>query len=193
MRLISKSRIGRAVSAVMLAAAAVWSLLSPALAAEDCPALLDHRLRPLAQAEPQSLCRQHAGKVLLVVNTASFCGFTPQYRQLEALYERYRERGLVVLGFPSNDFSQEPGSEAEIKAFCDLSYQVKFPMYEKLAVRGGERAHPLFRQLAAAGGGEPRWNFHKYLVGRDGERVFGFPSRVEPDDADFLQTLESLL
>lgn len=162
-------------------------------AAADCPSLLDHAFRRLAAAgAPESLCEQHAGKLMLVVNTASYCGFTGQYSGLEALYRRYRERGLVVVGFPSNDFAQEPGDERQISEFCRLTYDVQFPMYEKLSVRG-DSAHPFFRQLAERGGGAPSWNFHKYLIDRDGETVTGFPTRVEPTDPTFVAALEARL
>jgi len=168
-----------------LSTAGVW--------AADCPAVLDHRLRPLASGgDTRSLCENHAGRVVLVVNTASRCGYTPQLAGLEALYQRYRERGLVVLGFPSNDFAQELADEAEIARFCEINYGVRFPMFEKLHVRG-EQAHPLFQALAAATGSYPRWNFHKYLISRDGERVLSFPTRVVPEDPQLLQAIEELL
>jgi glutathione peroxidase len=170
----------------------VLLLLAPTAMAEDCPATLDFSLRPLAGKATQSLCEQYAGKVLLVVNTASQCGFTPQYEGLDTLYGRYRERGFAVLGFPSNDFAQEPGEEAEIQSFCRLNYGVRFPMFEKLQVQG-EQAHPFFKGLAAAGGGYPRWNFHKYLLDRQGNVVASFPSRTRPDDPQLLTALEKLL
>ena len=168
------------------------SLAGLAPAAAGCPVLLDHQFRPLGDSQPVSLCERYAGKLLLVVNTASFCGFTPQYRGLEALYDRYRGRGLVVLGFPSNDFAQEPGSEAEIKEFCELTYGVEFPMFEKTRVHGAQ-AHPFYQTLAAAAGGPPRWNFHKYLIDRDGRTVTGFATRVAPDDPRLLEAIEQKL
>jgi glutathione peroxidase len=165
--------------------------LRPALAG-DCPASLDFQVRPLASAHAESLCERYAGKVLLVVNTASRCGFTPQYEGLDALYGHYRERGLVVLGFPSNDFAQEPEAEQEIQNFCRVSYGVKFPMYEKIKVSGPD-AHPFYRQLAAQGGGYPEWNFYKYLVDRKGAVVARFPSQVRPDDPRLIEAIEKLL
>lgn len=160
--------------------------------AADCPASLDFRVRPLAGDRAVSLCERYAGKVLLVVNTASQCGFTPQYDGLEALYGRYRERGLVVLGFPSNDFAQEPGTEQEIENFCRLNHGVRFPMHEKIKVSGPD-AHPFYRQLAAQGGGYPEWNFYKYLVDRKGAVVTRFPSQVRPDDPRLIEAIEKLL
>lgn len=160
--------------------------------AGDCPASLDVRVRPLASARAESLCERHAGKVLLVVNTASRCGFTPQYEGLEALYGRYRDRGLVVLGFPSNDFAQELGAEQDIQNFCRLNYGVQFPMYEKIKVSGPD-AHPFYRQLAAQGGGYPEWNFYKYLVDRKGAVIARFPSQTRPDDPQLIAAIEKLL
>ncbi|MDX1607226.1 MAG: hypothetical protein R3202_13625 [Candidatus Competibacterales bacterium] len=170
------------------------TVLTPtfASAAESCPELLDHRLQGLAETQGQSLCERHAGQVLLVVNTASYCGYTHQYAGLVDLYRHYRDRGLTVIGFPSNDFAQEPGSEGEIRAFCELTYDVDFPMYQKIHVRGG-RAHPLYRQLAEASGEAPGWNFHKYLIGRDGETVLSFPTRVAPEDPRLRDAIERLL
>lgn len=159
--------------------------------AASCPALLNKRFDRLQDEKPQDLC-QYAGRVLLVVNTASFCGFTKQYAGLEALDQRYRARGLTVLGFPSNDFSQEKGSNAEIAEFCESTFGVKFPMFVKSAVRGSD-ANPLFRELAEQSGTTPKWNFYKYLVGRDGRVVKAFSSLTAPDDADLLQALDQAL
>lgn len=134
----------------------------------------------------------YAGKVALVVNTASECGFTPQYAGLERLWHTFRDRGLVVLGFPSNDFGvQEPGSEAEIQAFCSTKYDVTFPMFAKVKVVGAGRS-PVFELLAGARG-EPKWNFHKYLVDRAGNVVQAFPSRVAPEDAELRDAIERAL
>jgi glutathione peroxidase len=159
----------------------------------SCPALLDQSFRPLAQKEPVRLCERFAGQVLLVVNTASKCGFTPQYEGLEALQQRYAAQGFAVAGFPSNDFGeQEPGSEEQIAEFCTLTYGVKFPMFEKTVVRGSD-AHPFYRALAEAGGGEPRWNFHKYLIGRDGKVIGSYSSRVRPDAPELIEAIEAAL
>ncbi len=132
------------------------------------------------------------GRPLLVVNTASFCGYTPQYRGLEALHRRLSPRGLVVLGAPSNDFNQESSDPAAIRQFCEATYEVQFPMTMPLRVRGPE-AHPLFAFLAERGGGPPRWNFHKYLVARDGRTVQGFATRIAPDAPELARAIEAAL
>lgn len=175
-----------ALSALLLCFALPAAAAQPAPAA--CPALLQHTFPRLQDEKLQSLC-QYSGRVLLVVNTASFCGFTPQYEGLEKLYARYRERGLVVLGFPSNDFAQEKGSNQEIADFCENTFGVKFPMFGKSAVRGSD-ANPLFRELAAQTGRAPLWNFYKYLVARDGKVVAAYSSMTKPEDADFVKALE---
>jgi glutathione peroxidase len=169
------------------------ALLSPGLAAA-CSELLENEFRPLAGKEKASLCSRFEGQVLLVVNTASKCGFTPQYEGLEALHARLSPRGFAVLGFPSNDFmGQEPGTEAEIQEFCTLTYGVKFPMFEKVTVKG-DAAVPFYKELAAQAGGEqPGWNFHKYLVDRSGKVVASFGSRTKPDDAKLLEAIEKAL
>ena len=133
--------------------------------------------------------------MVLVVNTASYCGYTTQYKSLEALSERYRSQGLVVLGFPSNDFSQEPGSGAAIAEFCENTFGVKFPMFAKSSVTaaGGRTVNPLFAALAKRSGQAPAWNFHKYLIGRDGQAVLGFASAIDPKDPVFIRDLEKLL
>ena len=163
--------------------------------AGTCPALLDREMLRLQDEKPQSLC-QYAGKVVVVVNTASFCGFTSQYKGLEALYARYRDRGLVVLGFPSNDFgSQEPGSNREIANFCEGTFGVKFPMFTKtrVAARGGAGVNPLFVNLERITGSSPSWNFHKYVIARDGATVESFGSFTGPDSSSFVKTIEKLL
>ena len=160
-------------------------------AAAACPALLERSMDTILE-KPQSLC-EYAGKVVLVVNTASQCGYTPQYEGLEALYRKYKARGLVVLGFPSNDFGgQEPGSNQEIASFCVNQYAVEFPMFGKSSVRGAQ-ANPLFAELARASGAEPRWNFHKYLVDRSGRRVMSFDTKVAPGDPKLVAAIEQLL
>ena len=132
------------------------------------------------------------GRVLLVVNTASFCGYTPQYAALQRLHDRFQARGLTVLGVPSNDFNQESADNRQIREFCDAQFGIDFPMAALSHVRGPE-AIPLFRWLAATGGGEPRWNFHKYLVARDGRSVRGFATRVEPESIEMLRAVETAL
>ena len=155
--------------------------------------LLDYEARRLNSDETVNLLDVYGGKVVLVVNTASRCAFTGQYEGLEALYARYRDRGLVVLGFPSNDFmGQEPGTEEEIQEFCRLTYNVKFPMFEKTAVKADD-AHPFFVQLAEISGTYPRWNFHKYLIGRDGRLISEFSPRTQPYDDQLVEAIEAAL
>jgi glutathione peroxidase len=159
--------------------------------AEACPQLLDREFSRLQTGKSESLC-QYRGKVLLIVNTASYCGYTHQYEGLEALYRKYKDRGLVVLGFPSNDFEQEPGSNKEIAEFCRLTYGVEFPMFEKSSVKS-LRANPLFADLSARTGQGPKWNFQKYVIDRNGNPAGTFASRVEPNDRELLALLEKLL
>jgi len=174
-----------AIAAIALALGAV-----PALAGK---ALLDENYRRLAGTETVNLASEYRGQVLLVVNTASKCGYTPQYEALEAMHAKYKDRGFAVLGFPSNDFmGQEPGSEKQIQEFCTLTYGVKFPMFEKVHVKGRD-ATPLYRQLAKETGTTPGWNFHKYLIDRDGHVVANFPSKTTPEDPALLAKLETLL
>lgn len=135
---------------------------------------------------------QWRGRPMLVVNTASFCGYTSQYAGLQKLHERYGPRGLVVLGAPSQDFNQESGDNRTIKAFCDATYNVEFPMTGLVKVRGAQ-AHPLFGFLAERGGGPPRWNFHKYLVARDGRTVRGFATQTGPESRDLVAAIEAAL
>ena len=177
------------------AALVAWLLLAPTAQAADapagCPATLQHTFPRLQDEKPQSLC-QYSGKVVLVVNTASFCGFTGQYKGLEALYARYKDKGLVVLGFPSNDFAQEKGSNQEIADFCENTFGVKFPMFAKSSVKGPE-ASPLYQQLAQLSGTAPRWNFHKYLLGRDGKLVDHYSSLTGPDNKGLVRAIEQQL
>ena len=155
--------------------------------------VLDHEFRRLASDEVVNLGEKYRGKVLLVVNTASKCGNTPQYDGLEKLYQQYGNDGLVVLGFPSNDFfGQEPGTEEQIQEFCRLTYKVKFPMFEKITVKKGE-AHPFFERLAKDAGTYPTWNFHKFLIGRDGEVIAEFSPRTQPYDEKLVASIEAAL
>jgi glutathione peroxidase len=181
--------IGRAFAAVLAVMAAS---ISPALAAQECPVLLAHTFPKLQDESPQDLC-QYKGKVVLAVNTASYCGFTPQYEGLEKLHERYAARGLVILGFPSGDFgNQEKAKNKEIAEFCFNTYGVKFPMFAKTSVRG-DKANPFFAALAGATGQPPKWNFHKYLIDRQGRAVKAFPSQVEPLDSRLTREIEAAL
>jgi len=134
----------------------------------------------------------YKGKVLLVVNTASQCGYTPQYADLEKLYEDYKDKGVVVLGFPSNDFGgQEPGTAAEIKTFCEKKFRVTFPMFAKVKTKG--EGQSLVYKFLVAGHGEPKWNFHKYLVGKDGQVRAAFPSSVKPDSTELINAIDTAL
>jgi glutathione peroxidase len=163
-----------------------------AAAPAACPAVLHQSFKRLQDDVPQDLC-QYAGKVVLVVNTASYCGFTSQYQGLEALYAKYGSRGLVVLGFPSNDFGkQEPGNSKEIADFCFNTYGVKFPMFAKSSVKGPQ-ANPLHATLIKATGEEPKWNFTKYLIDRNGKILEYFPSKVTPDDKVLVSKIEKAL
>ena len=164
---------------------------APAMACDST--LLDQDFRKLAADETVNLCEAYEGQVVLVVNTASKCGNTPQYDGLEKLYDEYGDAGLVVLGFPSNDFmGQEPGTEEQIEEFCRLTYGVEFPMFEKTTVKG-DAAHPFYRQLADASGTYPTWNFHKYLIGRNGELLAEFSPRTKPYDDRVVGAIEAAL
>ena len=160
--------------------------------ARECPDTMAVTKRYLASEEKVRLCDVFTGKVLLIVNTASYCGFTPQYEGLEALYEKYEDQGFSVLGFPSNDFLQEPRGEEKVQEFCRLTYNVKFPMFEKSRV-AKRRAEPLFRTLAEAVGQYPKWNFYKYLLSRDGKVVASYGSSVKPESDSLIRAIESLL
>lgn len=176
----------------MRAAVLLLVVVPFAVAAQSCPALLDHRFPRLQDERPQDLC-QYRGQVVLVVNTASYCGFTPQYEGLEKLYSRYAARGFTVLGFPSGDFgNQEKASNQEIAEFCYNTYGVKFPMFARSSVKGSA-ANGLFAALARESGQAPRWNFHKYLIDRQGKVVASFPSQVEPLDRRLTGQIEALL
>jgi glutathione peroxidase len=162
-----------------------------ALASSQCPPLLDHSLPRLQDEQPQSLC-PFSGRVLLAVNTASACGYTPQYGGLQKLHERYASRGLVILGFPSEDFRQEPKDNKAIAEFCFDTYGVRFPMFAKSGVVG-PGANPFFAALARQTGAAPEWNFHKYLIDRKGRAVASFPSAVDPLDLRLVSRIEQLL
>lgn len=179
------ARLGRSALAALLAAVG-------AAASAACPAVLHHTQPRLQDERPIDLCG-YAGQVVLVVNTASFCGYTKQYKGLEELSRKYGDRGLVVLGFPSNDFGrQEPGSNAQIAEFCENTFGVRFPMFAKSSVVG-PKTNPLFKDLAERTGEAPGWNFHKYLISRDGSQVLSFASAVDPQSRQFTREIERLL
>jgi glutathione peroxidase len=181
-------------SMVISSVLVLWAA-APASAAPACPSLLQQTLPRLQDEKPIPLCG-FAGNVLVVVNTASYCGYTPQYKSLEALNERFKSRGLVVLGFPTNDFGgQEPGNNAAIADFCENTFAVRFPMFAKSTVKsGGATAqNPLFQALAARTGQAPQWNFHKYILSRDGQTVISHGSDIDPLDPRFVGDVERLL
>ena len=175
---------------------AVQAQAAPAASGAEgsCPRLWQRSFPRLQDEQPQPLC-QYAGQVVLVVNTASYCGFTPQYKGLEAIYRRYKSRGFVVLGFPANDFGeQEPGANNAIAEFCANTFDVKFPMFAKSVVRVDKAdSNPLFVELARATDSKPRWNFHKYLIDRSGKPVEAFGSMTAPDGPALTQAIERLL
>ena len=182
--------------AVAAASASVSGVAPSALpatptAAAACPSLLKHSFNRLQDEKPQALC-QYSGKVLLVVNTASYCGFTGQFEGLEALNAKYAGRGLVVLGFPSSDFKQEDADAKKTAEVCFNTYGVKFPMFTDTRVKG-QGAHPLFAELARVTGSQPSWNFNKYLVGRDGKPIAHFGSMTGPDSRKMVAAIESAL
>ena len=161
-------------------------------ATPSCSPLLSHTFLRLQDEAPQNLC-QYQGKVILAVNTASFCGFTSQYEGLEKIYAKYKDRGFVVLGFPSNDFGQqEPGSNKEIADFCKNTYDVKFPMFAKSSV-SGNNPNPLFKMLIAKTGTTPKWNFYKYLIDKNGNVVDSYGSMTKPTSSSITSQIEKLL
>jgi len=168
-----------------------WTKSAFASTQAACPALLNQTLPRLQDDQAQDLC-QYAGKVVLVVNTASACGYTPQYESLQKLHERYAARGLVIMGFPSDDFRQEPKNNKGIAEFCFDVYGVRFPMFAKTTVVG-TAANPFFAALTRDTGEAPKWNFHKYLVDRQGRAVAAYPSAVDPLDRRLTSRIEQLL
>lgn len=177
----------------MRAAILLTLVLHAGLANATCPVPILDRTVPRLVGGEENLCEAYAGKVVLVVNTASKCGYTPQYEGLEALYKAHKDRGLVVLGFPSDQFAgQEYADDAEIAKFCTLNYGVTFPMYRKSDVKG-DKANPLFKALTAATGETPSWNFNKYLISRDGKTVTHFGSTVKPESAELVKAVEAAL
>jgi glutathione peroxidase len=174
--------------AVLIGALALFSTSAWAGA---CPAFLNHDYKKLHSDETINICKAYAGKPLLLVNTASHCGFTPQFKGLEAINEKYRGRGLVVIGFPSDDFKQEAATQAETAQVCYVNYGVTFTMLEPLAVTG-DSANGVFKELARQSH-EPTWNFNKYLVSGDGRVIRYFDSSTPPDSPEFERAIEQLL
>ena len=169
------------------------SLPASAKETSNCPATLNHEVRLLNSNKLIKLCDEYKGKVILIVNTASKCAFTDQYAGLEKLYEKYKSHGLVVLGFPSNNFgNQEPGSEAKVKSFCRLTYGVQFPMFAKSNVQK-HNADPLYKVLGELSGDFPSWNFHKYLLDKKGNIVASYSSYTKPFEKMVINQIEDLL
>lgn len=164
---------------------------SQTVVAEQCPTWLNQDFRQLHSENTFNLCEKSNGKALLIINTASHCGFTPQFSGLEALHQRYKDQGLMVVGFASNDFRQAAKTEAQAASICYENYGVSFTMAAPINVKGNN-AHPLFKQLANKTQA-PSWNFNKYLVSADGETVEHFGSRTSPDDASFNTTINNFL
>ena len=188
---INLTRLFRRRARTAFAAVAVF-MTCPGLTLQ-ANSLLDVEVRHLASAKVSNLQTKFGDQVLLAVNTASKCAYTPQLRELETLHNRFPREDFSVLGFPSNDFaSQDPGTEAQIADVCYVNFGVTFPMFEKMSVRG-ESAHAFFRSLSAISGSDPAWNFHKYLIYRGGERVIAFPSHTTPDSPELLAAIEEAL
>lgn len=160
--------------------------------AQQCPDLLKFMKRKLNSQEVVNLCEEYKNKTVLFVNTASYCGFTPQFAGLETLYSTYKDKGLVVLGFPSHDFNQEDNDEGKTAELCELTYGVKFPMFEPIAVRGDD-VDPLYRKLAEKSGTTPKWNFYKYLMDKNGNIVESYSSFTKPTDKDFIEDIEKAI
>lgn len=171
--------------------AAFWMMTAQALAADSCPAWMNQERRMLHSDKSKNLCA-YSGKPLLIVNTASHCGFTKQFKELEALYRRYQPQGLTVVGFSSNDFHQEADDEEQAAKVCFANFGVSFDMFAPIAVSGDD-ADPIFKELARQGGGYPRWNFYKYLVDRHGVVVERFSSLTAPDSSSLQEAIEKVL
>lgn len=171
---------------IALFASGVFSIMANA----ECLPLYQHQFRTL-QGQTVDFC-QFQDKPILIVNTASKCGFTPQFEALESLYQQYKDKGLMVIGFPSNDFRQEPGSNKEIGDFCKLTYAVKFPMIEKTSVTGAT-ANALYQQLIRQTGQSPQWNFYKYLILPGGQAVYSFNSMIRPESEEILGKIKPYL
>lgn len=167
-------------------------LFASPLALAECAEILEHEMQALRSKDSINLCERYADKPLVVVNTASFCGYTPQFKGLEAVYQRYHEQGLEVIGVPSNDFRQEAQDKAAIADVCYVNYGVTFAMTEPQQITGSN-AHPFYQQLAKQAGEPPAWNFHKYVLDRDGKVVGSFPSNVSPEDPEFIEAIELAL
>ena len=176
---------------ILTGGAAAFTLLAGSTASANCPEVLDHEMRKLRSKQTVQLCEAYSGKPVLMINTASHCGFTPQFKGLEALYQEYKDQGLAVAGFPSDSFNQEADDEEKTAEMCYVNYGVTFDMYAEIPVKGND-AHPLFAELAEAQGA-PRWNFTKYLVDADGKVVGKWGSSTKPDDPELRKAIETAL
>ncbi len=175
-----------------IAAALLLSLSTGAAMAESCPDVLKFMKRKLNSQETVNMCKEYKDKTLLIVNTASYCGYTPQFEGLEAMYDEYKDQDFVILGFPSHDFNQEDSDEGKTAELCELTYGVKFPMFEPTHVKGEEQ-DPLYRMLAKQTGKSPNWNFNKYLVDKNGNVVKHYKSGVKPSDKELVQDVEAAI
>lgn len=188
-------KISATLVSALLAVAILQTYAAPVIAvtpqAQPCPAFLDHDFRKLHSSQSVNLCKAYAGKPMLIVNTASHCGFTPQFKGLEAIHSKYKDRGLVVVGFSSDDFNQEAKDEAEAADTCFLNYGVTFTMLAPQHVKGPD-ANPVFQELARQTQA-PAWNFNKYLVLPDGKVSQYFDSKVTPDSQQFGEAVEKIL
>ena len=163
--------------------------VSQSTIASECPDVLKFMKRKLNSQETVNLCEAYKDKAILFVNTASKCGFTPQFEGLESLYSQYKDKNFMILGFPSDDFNQEYNDEGKTAELCELTYGVKFPMFETISVKGDD-ADPLYRLLAKKADTIPKWNFYKYLVDRKGNLVDSYSSFTKPDDAELIADIE---
>lgn len=170
----------------------IASLVTSGIAQAACPDWLNHEFHELRSSDTFNICESYGDKPILVVNTASFCGFSGQFRGLESLHKTYSGQGLAVVGVPSNDFRQEASTEEKTAEVCFVDYGVTFKMTSPQRVRG-DTAHPLFRKLAELSGSEPQWNFNKYLIDPASGQVWHFPSHVRPGDAAMTEKIESVL
>ena len=168
---------------ILILLAGMLLFAQSAVSAEPCSDLLNYKMSKLRSSEQLDFCQAFQGKVILAVNTASNCGYTPQFKGLEALYQKYKDKGLVVVGFPSNEFNQEFDESEKTAKVCYINYGVTFPMLEKSAVKGAE-ANTFFKKLIQTTGQAPEWNFYKYLISRDGATVEAFASNVTPEQLD---------
>jgi len=162
---------------------AMWFFSNASAWAQPCPDLLNYKMTMLRSSEQLDFCKAFEGKVILAVNTASSCAYTPQFKGLEGLYQKYKDQGLVIVGFPSNDFNQEFENSEKIAKVCYINYGVTFPMLEKSEIKGPD-ANPFFKKLIKATGKPPQWNFFKYLISRDGSSITPFESSVKPEQLD---------